>query len=115
MLGMSVMATYRRDGAPFEYVMGLKAPGAILALPEALRPSGPNGFGRVTLETPAAKALGQLLAARGVPVREVVPGVAYFITDPEGTRSNSIRRRSRSDPRGAMCARTPTMPAAQSA
>ena len=37
MLGMSVTATYRRDGAPFEYVMGLKAPGAILALPEAPR------------------------------------------------------------------------------
>ena len=36
------------------------------------------------LETPDAKALGQLLARRGVPMREVVPGVAYFITDPEG-------------------------------
>ena len=35
MLGMSVTATYQRDGAPFEYVMGLKAPGAILAPPEA--------------------------------------------------------------------------------
>ena len=84
MLGMSVTATYRRDGAPFEYVMGLKAPGAILAPPEAPRPPGPNGFGRVILETPDAKALGQLLAARGVPMREVVPGAAYFITDPEG-------------------------------
>ena len=62
MLGMSVTATYRRDGAPFEYVMGLKAPGAILALPEAPRPPGPNGFGRVILETPDARALGQLLA-----------------------------------------------------
>ena len=84
MLGMSVTATYRRDGAPFEYVMGLKAPGAILALLKAPRPPGPNGFGRVILETPDAKALGQLLAARGVPMREVVAGVAYFITDPEG-------------------------------
>jgi len=64
--------------------MGLKAPGAILAPPEAPRPPGPNGFGRVILETPDAKALGQLLAARGVPMREVVPGAAYFITDPEG-------------------------------
>ena len=36
------------------------------------------------LETPDAKALGQLLAARGVPMREVVAGAAYFITDPEG-------------------------------
>jgi len=48
------------------------------------RPPGPNGFGRVILETPDAKALGQLLAGRGAPMREVVPGVAYFITDPEG-------------------------------
>jgi len=80
MLGMSVTATYRWDGAPFEYFMGLKAPGAILALPEAPRPPGPSGFGRVILET----ALGQLLAAHGVPMREVVPGMAYFITDPEG-------------------------------
>ena len=84
MLGMSLVATYPRDGAPFEYVMGLKAPGAILALLKAPRPPGPNGFGRVILETPDAKALGQLLAGRGVPMREVVPGVAYFITDPEG-------------------------------
>jgi len=38
----------------------------------------------VILETPDAKALGQLLAGRGVPMREVVPGVAYFIADPEG-------------------------------
>ena len=36
-LSLSVTATYRRDGAPFEYVMSLKAPGAILALPEAPR------------------------------------------------------------------------------
>ena len=84
MLGMSVTATYRRDGAPFEYGMWPKAAGAILALPEAPRPPGPNGIGRVILETPDAKALGQLLAARGVPMREVVPGAAYFITDPEG-------------------------------
>ena len=84
MLGTSVTATYRRDGAPFEYVMGLKAPGAILALPEAPRPAGPNGFGRVILETPDAEALGQLLAGRGAPMREVVAGVAYFLTDPEG-------------------------------
>jgi hypothetical protein len=59
MLGMSVTATYQRDGAPFEYVMGLKAPGAILALLKAPRPPGPNGFGRVILETPDAKALGR--------------------------------------------------------
>ena len=83
-LGMSVTATYRRDGAPFEYVMGLKAPGAILALLKAPRPAGPNGFGRVILETPDAEALAGLLAAKGVPTREVVPHVAYFITDPEG-------------------------------
>lgn len=84
MLGMTVTATYQRAGAPFEYVMGLKGPGAILALLKAPRPPGPNGFGRVILETPDARALAQVLAARGVATREVVPGVAYFITDPEG-------------------------------
>jgi len=84
MLGMSVTATYRRDGAPFEYLVKRNVPGAILALSEAPRPPGPNGFGRVILETPDAKALGQPLAGRGVPMREVVAGVAYFITDPEG-------------------------------
>ena len=86
-LGMTVTATYQRGGAPYEYVMGLNAPGAILALLKAPRPPGPNGFGRVILETPDAKALAGVLAAKGVPMREVVPNVAYFITDPEG---NSI-------------------------
>lgn len=83
-LGMSVTATYRRGGAPFEYVMGLKGPGGVLALLKAPRPPGPNGFGRVILASPDAKALAQNLAARGVAMREVVPNIAYFITDPEG-------------------------------
>ncbi len=83
-LGMSVTATYQRNGAPFEYVMGLRGPGGVLALLKAPRPSGPNDFGRVILASPDAKALALDLAARGVPMREVVPGVAYFITDPEG-------------------------------
>ena len=84
MLGLGVVATYQRNGAPFEYVMGLKAPGAILALLKTARPPGPNGFGRVILETPDARALADVLAARGVAMREVVPDVAYFVTDPEG-------------------------------
>ncbi len=83
-LGMSVTATYQRGGAPFEYVMGLKGPGGVLALLKAPRPPGQNGFGRVILASPDAKALAQNLAARGVAMREVVPNIAYFITDPEG-------------------------------
>ncbi len=83
-LGMHVTATYPRNGAPFEYVMGLTGPGGLLALLKAPRPPGPNGFGRVILASPDAKALAQDLAAHGVAMREVVPGVAYFITDPEG-------------------------------
>ncbi len=84
MLGMGVTATYRRDDAPYEYVMGLKGPGGVLALLKAPRPPGPNGFGRVILAGPDAKALAKDLAARGVAMREVVPNIAYFITDPEG-------------------------------
>lgn len=84
MLGMTVTATYQRNGAPFEYVMGLKGPGGVLALLKAPRPTGPNGFGRVILASADAKALAQDLATHGVAMREVVPNIAYFITDPEG-------------------------------
>jgi catechol-2,3-dioxygenase len=95
MLGMSVTATYRRGDAPFEYVMSLKGPGGVLALLKAPRPPGQNGFGRVILASPDAKALAQDLAAHGVAMREVIPDVAYFITDPEG---NAIELYTRPKP-----------------
>jgi catechol-2,3-dioxygenase len=84
MLGMTLAQTYSREGAPFEYILALKGPGGILALLKAPRPAGPNGFGRVILQAPDAKGLSAYLAAHGVTTREVIPGVAYFITDPEG-------------------------------
>jgi catechol 2,3-dioxygenase-like lactoylglutathione lyase family enzyme len=86
-LGMKLVNTYQRDGKPFEYIMGFDGlPGsAILALllsPQ--RPAGPNRMARLILAVPDAKALAAHLAKEGVPNREVVPNVAYFIDDPEG-------------------------------
>jgi catechol 2,3-dioxygenase-like lactoylglutathione lyase family enzyme len=91
-LGMSVTNTMQREGKPFEYIMGFgdRAAGdgagaAILALAKsAQRPAGPNGFSRVILAVPNAKALAEWLKTQGVESREAVPNVAYFIRDPEG-------------------------------
>jgi catechol 2,3-dioxygenase-like lactoylglutathione lyase family enzyme len=86
-LGMSVADTMQRQGKPFEYIMGFgDGPGgAILALLQSpQRPAGPNAFGRVILAVPNAKGLADWLKGQGVENREVIPGVAYFIRDPEG-------------------------------
>ena len=87
-LGMKLVGVYPREGKPFEYLMGYEgAPAgaailALLASPE--RKPGSNTMGRLILRVPDAKALGDHLKKQGVPVREVVPGVAYFVADPEG-------------------------------
>lgn len=84
-LGMRVINTIMRDGKPHEYVMGYDPRGAIVALLEApQRPAGPNRMGRVILQVPDAKGLADYLKGQGVEAREVAPGVAYFISDPEG-------------------------------
>jgi catechol 2,3-dioxygenase-like lactoylglutathione lyase family enzyme len=86
-LGMSVANTMKRDGQPFEYIMGFGdgAGAAVLALAKSgQRPAGPNGFSRVILAAPNAKALADWLKTQGVESREVIPNVAYFIRDPEG-------------------------------
>lgn len=86
-LGMTLANTYRRDGKPFEYIMGLGdgAGAAIIALLAApQRPAGPNGFGRIILAVPDAKGLADWLKSQGVENREVIANVAYFIHDPEG-------------------------------
>ena len=85
-LGMKVVGTYQRDGKLIEYILGYDPPGsAILALlAQPQRPAGPNAMSRLILKVPDAKALAAHLATVGVPAREVLPGVAYFITDPEG-------------------------------
>jgi catechol 2,3-dioxygenase-like lactoylglutathione lyase family enzyme len=84
-LGMKLVNTIMRDGKPREYVMGYGGPdGAVIALLAAPRPPGPNQMGRLILDVPDAKGLAAHLATVGVPNREVVAGVAYFITDPEG-------------------------------
>ena len=84
-LGMKQVGTYARDGKVIEYIMGYDPPGsAILALlAQPQRPVGPNAMSRLILRVPDAKALAAHLATVGVPSREVVPGVAYFISDPE--------------------------------
>jgi catechol-2,3-dioxygenase len=84
-LGMAVSDTMRREGKPYEYIMGFGDGQAILALlASPQRPAGPNAYGRVILAAPNAKALADWLQHRGVESREVIPNVAYFIRDPEG-------------------------------
>lgn len=86
-LGMSVTNTMKRDGQPFEYIMGFGDGdgAAILALAKTgQRPAGPNGFSRVILAVPDAKGLADWLKTQGVENREVIPNVAYFVRDPEG-------------------------------
>lgn len=85
-LGMRTVFTYERDGAVFEYIMGYgERGGAIVALLKSdRRPEGRNGFSRVILQAPNAKALSEALRAQGIKVNEVVPDVAYFLADPEG-------------------------------
>lgn len=93
-LGLTVVKTYPVTGGPdagkpYEYVMGFgDGPDrAVLVLTTSTRrPEGPNGFVRVILQAPDAKGLATRLAAQGVEMREVVPGVAYFLIDPEGNK-----------------------------
>lgn len=93
-LGLTVLKSYPTTsgpnaGKPYEYVMGFgDGPDrAVLVLTtSATRPEGANGFVRVILQAPDAKDLATKLAAQGVEMREVVPGVAYFLIDPEGNK-----------------------------
>ena len=86
-LGMKLLSTYSRDGKPFEYIMGYAGSPdtailALLASPK--RPTGPNVMSRIILKVSDARALAAHLAKQGIATREVVPGVAYFLSDPEG-------------------------------
>jgi len=84
-LGMRLVNTYERDGKPFEYIVGYEGSGTILALlASPNRPAGPNLMSRLILQVPDARGLADHLKAQGVASREVIPGVAYFIQDPEG-------------------------------
>lgn len=86
-LGMKQVGTYARDGKTIEYIMGYggSPDAAILALLVApQRPVGANTMSRLILRVPDAKALAAHLARQGISTREVVPGVAYFLSDPEG-------------------------------
>lgn len=86
-LGMKQVGTYARDGKTIEYIMGYggSPDAAILALLAApQRPPGPNAMSRLILRVPDAKALAAHLTRQGITTREVVPGVAYFLADPEG-------------------------------
>lgn len=82
-LGMHVVQAVPQYG---EYVMGYgsKPTDPVLILQTSdKRPPGANAFTRVILGVPDAKALAAWLKTQGVESREAVPGVAYFITDPE--------------------------------
>jgi catechol-2,3-dioxygenase len=86
-LGMVLVNTMKRGDKPFEYLMGFgdgdgRAIIALLASPQ--RPAGPNAYGRIILDVPNAKGLADWLKTQGVANREVIPGAAYFIQDPEG-------------------------------
>ena len=86
-LGMVLVNTIKRGDKPYEYIMGFgdgegRAIIALLASPQ--RPPGPNAYGRIILAAPNAKGLADWLKTQGVESREVIPNVAYFITDPEG-------------------------------
>src|SRR5258708_5215607 len=87
-LGMTLTDTIKApDGSPREYVMGYgEGPtAAIIALLKSpQRQPGPNAMGRIILPTPNAKGLADWLKTQGVEARQVIAGVAYFITDPEG-------------------------------
>jgi len=87
-LGMTLINTIKAaDGSAREYIMGYGGgpQAAIVALLKSpARQPGPNAMGRLILGVPDAKGLAVWLATQGVPNRQVIPNVAYFITDPEG-------------------------------
>ncbi|THD83303.1 MAG: VOC family protein [Phenylobacterium sp.] len=84
-LGMRLINTMSRQGKPFEYLMGYAPDGTIVALlASPNRPEGPNAMSRLILEVPDAKGLADFLGTQGVKTREVIPGTAYFLADPEG-------------------------------
>lgn len=85
-LGMKLIRTYARDGAPFEYIMAIpssQGEGAVLALLKGVREPGATTYGRLILIVPDADKLATALTAQGIPARKVAEG-AYFFSDPEG-------------------------------
>ena len=87
-LGMTLTNTIKApDGSAREYIMGYgEGPAAAIValLKSPQRQPGPNAMGRIILLTPNAKALADWLKTQGVDSRQVIAGVAYFISDPEG-------------------------------
>lgn len=86
-LGMTLINSIQREGKPYEYIMGYGGgpEAAIIALLKSpARQPGPNAMGRIILGVPNAKGLADWLTTQGVPNRQVIANVAYFITDPEG-------------------------------
>lgn len=84
-LGMKLVDTVKRDGKPYEYIVGYEGSGAILAILHSPdRPVGANQMSRLILLAPDAKGLADHLKGQGIAAREVIPGVAYFVEDPEG-------------------------------
>lgn len=85
-LGLHQVGAIGPKDKPFELVLSYDdAPShVILVLLKGSRPAGPNTFSRLILEAPDAVGLADRLKGEGAPVKEVIPKVAYFVTDPEG-------------------------------
>ena len=84
-LGMQVVGQYPAKGTPFEWFLAFdKTEGhATVTLTKKARPPGANPYGRTIIQAPDAKGLAAWLKTQGVAVREAVPGMAYFVEDPE--------------------------------
>jgi catechol 2,3-dioxygenase-like lactoylglutathione lyase family enzyme len=88
-LGMHVVRTLERNGAPYEYVLSTaetRGDNAVLALLAGQRQPGATSYGRFILNVRDADATAAFLRTHGIAARNVAAG-AYFIQDPEG---NSI-------------------------
>jgi len=88
-LGMHVVRTLERNGAPYEYILATsptRGPNdAILALIRGTRQPGATTYGRFILNVANADATAEFLRTHGVAVRRVAAG-AYFLSDPEGNQ-----------------------------
>ena len=88
-LGMHVVRTLERNGAPYEYILSTsptRGPNdAVLALLKGTRQPGATTYGRFILNVANADATAEFLRTHGVTVRRVAAG-AYFMSDPEGNQ-----------------------------
>lgn len=86
-LGMKQVGVYPPSGgAPYEYIMAMKADrsdGAVLALLRGRREPGATTYGRIIFGVPNAAAIAAYITDHGGTVRKINDN-AYFVKDPEG-------------------------------